>query len=255
MEKTSRYGRLYGLVGKSLGHSFSRNFFNSKFESENIDARYVNFELPSIDHFPDLFTERLNLAGVNITIPYKQQVIPYLDALDPVAQEIGAVNVVKIYRQPDGSISLKGYNSDAIGFGDSLRPLVCDGVVRRALVLGTGGASRAVDYALRKLGITPTFVSRTPREGVITYADITPEVITDHLVIVNTTPLGMYPDVDACPDIPYRALTPAHICYDLLYNPDNTMFMKKAAARGATVKNGLEMLLLQAFVSWNIWNK
>lgn len=249
------YDRLYGLIGRTLGHSFSQQFFNEKFEAEGINARYVNFELPTIDRLPEVIAARKNLAGLNVTIPYKEQIIPYLDALDPHAAEIGAVNVIKIYHQPDGSISLKGYNSDATGFADSLRPMVNDGKKRRALILGTGGASKAVAHALDQLGIDSLKVSRSHREGVITYGDLTPEVIADHLIIVNTTPLGMYPNVDKCPDIPYEALTREHICYDLLYNPNITLFMKKAADAGAITKNGLEMLLLQAFVAWNIWNK
>lgn len=255
MENLGQFERIFGLIGRPLGHSFSQSFFNQKFESEHINARYVNFELPSITHLAEVLASRSNLAGLNVTIPYKEQIIPYLDAIDPEAREIGAVNVIKIYHQPDGSISLKGYNSDATGFADSIRPMIVAGVHRRALVLGTGGASKAIAHALSSFGIEVMKVSRTPKEGVLTYGDITPEVIENYQIIVNTTPLGMYPNVDTCPDIPYEALGSRHICYDLLYNPDRTLFMKKAAEAGATVKNGLEMLLLQAFVAWNIWNK
>lgn len=255
MDNTGHYEKLYGLIGRVLGHSFSQSFFNQKFESENISARYINFELPSIDLLPAVISSHRNLAGLNVTIPYKEQIIPYLDALDPQAKEIGAVNVIKIYRQPDGSISLKGYNSDSIGFADSLRPMLNPEIHRKALILGTGGASKAVAHALKELGIESVKVSRTPAGGSIGYDMVTPELLEEYKIIVNTTPLGMYPRVDECPDIPYAALTPDHICYDLLYNPGTTLFMKKAAEAGAQVKNGLEMLLLQAFVAWNIWKK
>ncbi|MCM1036285.1 MAG: shikimate dehydrogenase [Bacteroides sp.] len=251
----SKGHRTFGLIGYPLGHSFSQDFFNRKFESEGIDARYINFELPAIEMLTEVVAANPDLAGFNVTIPYKQQVIEYLDAIDPEAKAIGAVNVVKIFRQPDGSLSFKGYNSDSIGFADSIRPLLDPERHRRALILGSGGASKAVAHALRGLGVEPQVVSRTAREDVITYADLTPEVMASHTVIVNTTPLGMYPNVDTCPDIPYDLLTPDHICYDLLYNPGTTMFMRRAAGQGAVTKNGLEMLLLQAFVSWNIWNK
>lgn len=247
--------KIYGLIGRKLGHSFSRTFFNGKFDSEHINARYVNFELKTIEELPAIIATTPRLAGLNVTIPYKEAIIPYLDALDPEAAAIGAVNVIKIYRQPDGSISLKGYNSDAVGFADSLRPIVTDPQGSRALILGTGGASKAIAHALDSLGIVSVKVSRTQGKGAITYGELTPELIKDYNIIVNTTPLGMYPDVDTCPDIPYDALAPDTICYDLIYNPDRTLFMRKAAAAGAVVKNGIEMLLLQAFVAWNIWNK
>lgn len=249
------YERLFGLIGFPLGHSFSQNFFNQKFESEKINARYVNFEIKTIDRVPEMLAAHQNLAGFNVTIPYKEQIFKYLDAIDPEAKAIGAVNVVKVFRQPDGSRSLKGYNSDCVGFGDSIKPMLKPVVHAKALILGTGGASKAVEFALRKLGLDTLKVSRTAKKGVITYGDVTPALLDEYKVIVNTTPLGMYPHVDECPDIPYEALGEDHICYDLLYNPDVTLFMRRAAAHGATVKNGLEMLLLQAFVSWNIWKK
>ncbi len=255
MFSSSSYDSLYGLIGYPLGHSFSQDFFNKKFAAEHINARYINFEIPEIEQIVNVVESNPSLKGFNVTIPYKEKIIEYLDAIDREAEAIGAVNVVKIFRQPDGSLSFKGYNSDAIGFGDSIKPLLNPAIHKRALVLGTGGASKAIVHALDKLGVQSTLVSRTARRGVITYADLTPETMAEHTVVVNTTPLGMYPDVDSCPDIPYSALTPDHICYDLLYNPDTTLFMKKSADAGATVKNGLEMLLLQAFVSWNIWNK
>lgn len=249
--------RVYGLIGYPLIHSFSRTFFNQKFIAENINARYENFEIPSIDRFPALLADNQALAGMNVTIPYKEQVIQYLDDIDPLAARAGAVNVIKIVHGKKGKLSddrrLIGHNSDVSGFTDSIRPLI-DDRRHKALVLGTGGAAKAVCVGLDMLGVEATKVSRTKREGVLTYDELTSEIIADHKVIVNTTPLGMYPHVDEAPDIPYEALTPAHLCYDLLYNPDVTLFMKRAKEYGAEVKNGLEMLLLQAFLSWEIWN-
>ncbi len=244
--------KLYGLIGFPLGHSFSQQYFNTKFEAEGINAKYRNFELPDIGDLMELISEYPDLSGLNVTIPYKQDVIPYMDAMNPVAKEVGAVNVIKFTRNGD-DLSLTGYNTDVIGFTDSIKPLLTEGH-KKALVLGSGGASRAVMYSLKQLGVEPVIVSRTARDGVLTYQDLTPEVMSSHTVIVNTTPLGMYPNIDECPDIPYDLLTPEHLCYDLLYNPDETLFMKRAAEHGAKTKNGLEMLMLQAFASWDIWN-
>lgn len=244
---------IYGLIGYPLTHSFSQQYFNRKFDAESIAARYVNFEIPEIADFQDIIKDNPNLCGLNVTIPYKEQVIPYLDELDPDTAEIGAVNVIKFIRKGN-KLRLKGYNSDVIGFTDSLSPLLTP-KMKHALVLGTGGASKAVMQALKKLGISATLVSRTPAEGRYTYGDLTPEIMAENLLIVNTTPLGMYPHMDECPDIPYDQLTTDHLCYDLLYNPDVTLFMRKAAEHGAATKNGLEMLLLQAFAAWNIWQE
>ena len=245
--------KLYGLIGFPLGHSFSQQYFNTKFEAEGINAQYRNFELPDIGDLMELIAEYPDLSGLNVTIPYKQAVIPYMDEMNPVAREVGAVNVIKFTRKGN-DLRLTGYNTDVIGFTDSIAPMLGEGHTK-GLVLGSGGASRAVVYSLRQLGVEPQVVSRTLRPGVITYGDLTPEVMTTHTVIVNTTPLGMYPNVDECPDIPYDLLTPQHLCYDLLYNPDETLFMKRAAEHGAKTKNGLEMLMLQAFASWDIWNE
>lgn len=245
--------KIYGLIGYPLGHSFSQTFFNRKFEAEGINARYVNFEIPDIGDLMEVISENPRLDGLNVTIPYKQQVLAYLDDVDSVAQRVGAVNVIQIIRgKADNDFKLVGFNSDIAGFRNSLKPLLrpCH---KGALVLGSGGASRAVCCALEDLGIKPLIVSRTKREGVITYAELTPDIMESHKVVVNTTPLGMYPHVDECPDIPYDLVTPDFLCYDLLYNPDVTLFMKRCAARGAETKNGLEMLLLQAFESWEIW--
>lgn len=244
----------FGLIGYPLGHSFSKNFFNEKFHSENIDAEYVNFEISSIDKLPEIIASNPNLAGLNVTIPYKEKVISYLDEVDKDAAAIGAVNVIKFDRNK-GKLKLTGYNSDVIGFSQSIEPLL-ESYHNKALILGTGGASKAVNYALGQLGLSTLFVSRNKRsDNTITYADLTPALMDEYKVIVNCTPVGMYPQADKCPEIPYECLTVRHLLYDLLYNPDTTLFMRKGSEQGAVVKNGLEMLLLQAFGAWDIWNK
>ena len=245
----------YGLIGYPLRHSFSIGYFNEKFRAEGIDAEYLNFEIPTINDFMEVVLENPALAGLNVTIPYKEQVIPFLDELEKDTEAIGAVNVIKIIRKK-GKIKLKGYNSDIVGFTQSIEPLL-QPQHRKALILGTGGSSKTVYHGLKNLGIESIRVSRTSgsQEGVITYQDITPEIMDEYKVIVNCTPVGMYPKVDFCPDIPYSHLTPEHLLYDLLYNPNVTRFMKKGEAQGAVTKNGLEMLLLQAFTAWEIWNK
>lgn len=245
----------YGLIGYPLKHSFSIGYFNEKFKGENIDAEYVNFEIPRIEDLVKIIENNPNLCGLNVTIPYKEQVIPYLDELDKDTAKIGAVNVIKIIRQPKGKVKLVGYNSDIIGFTRSIEPLLSPHH-KKALLLGTGGASKAVYRGLENLGVESTFVSRTKQDKeCLVYDELTPEIIQAHTVIVNCTPVGMYPKVDFCPNIPYEALTPNHLLYDLLYNPNETLFMKKGQAQGAVTKNGLEMLLLQAFAAWGIWNK
>lgn len=246
---------LYGLIGYPLGHSFSQGFFNKKFDGEGIDAEYRNFEIPDITDFPKIIANHPTLRGLNVTIPYKQAVIPYLDEIDPIARRIGAVNVIRVTRNAAGAVRLKGFNSDIIGFTESISPLLSGANHTRALVLGTGGASHAVMTGLAKLNISGTLVSRSPRPGVITYADLNEDVMSAHTVIVNTTPVGMYPHTDACPDIPYRLVTEVHVCFDLIYNPDVTLFMQRCAEQGAVVKNGLEMLLLQAFAAWEMWHR
>ena len=236
----------YGLIGYPLRHSFSIGYFNEKFKSEGINAEYVNFEIPQINDFMEVIEENPNLRGLNVTIPYKELVIPFLNELDPDTAKIGAVNVIKIIRQQKGKVKLIGYNSDIIGFTQSIQ----------ALILGTGGASKAVYHGLKNLGIESVFVSRTHKaDGMLTYEELTPEIMAEYTVIVNCTPVGMFPKVDFCPNIPYELLTPNHLLYDLLYNPNVTLFMKKGEAQGAVVKNGLEMLLLQAFAAWEIWNR
>ena len=275
----------YGLIGYPLGHSFSRKFFTEKFEKEGIDAQYLNFEIPSIEEFPEIIKNNPELRGLNVTIPYKQQVMQYLDDISEEAKAIGAVNVVRIERpspqpspimgretmrnagnKPDGLPikgdmseglrgSLIGYNSDVIGFVESIRPLL-KAHHKKALILGTGGASKAIRYGLeKKLGMKTLFVSRSAREGIITYEEVTAEVLKEYEVIVNCSPVGMYPHVDECPALPYEAMNENNLLYDLVYNPLETLFMKKGAEQGATVKNGLEMLHLQAIASWKFWEK
>lgn len=242
----------YGLIGYPLGHSFSQSYFNEKFQNENIDALYENFEIPSIENFPEIIETNPNLRGLNVTIPYKEKVISYLDVISPEAREIGAVNVIKVERKGK-STYLTGYNSDVIGFTRSIEPLI-EKYHKKALILGTGGASKAINYGLKSLGLETVFVSRYRKPDTICYEDITPKVIKEYNVIVNCTPLGMFPHTDECPNLPYEAMNTQTLLYDLIYNPDTTMFMQKGAEHGATVKNGLEMLLLQAFSSWEFWH-
>mgnify|MGYP003425760588 FL=1 len=242
----------YGLIGYPLGHSFSIGYFNEKFQNECIDATYDNFEIPSIENLTEILDSNPELKGLNVTIPYKEKVISYLDSISPEARAIGAVNVIKVTHKGNKT-ELKGYNSDVIGFTQSIEPLL-ERYHKKALVLGTGGASKAIIFSLKSLGIETLTVSRYERHGCVRYEDITPEMIKEYNVIVNCTPCGMYPQTDDCPNLPYEAMDSHTLLYDLIYNPDETLFLKKGKAQGATVKNGLEMLLLQAFASWNFWN-
>jgi len=244
----------YGLIGYPLGHSFSISYFNQRFHDEVIDAVYENYEIPTIDALEEVLELNPELRGLNVTIPYKEKVIPYLDTLTPEARAIGAVNVIRVIH--DGNTTkLKGYNSDVIGFTKSIEPMLDKKWHQKALILGTGGASKAVAYGLRYLGLETVFVSRYERPDTIQYKSITPEVVKEYNVIVNCTPVGMYPKTEECPDLPYEAMDAHTILYDLIYNPDETLFMKKGAEHGAQVKNGLEMLLLQAFSSWEFWHE
>jgi len=239
--------RHYGLIGYPLTHSFSQRYFTDKFKKLGIhDVHYSLFPLQSLEHLCDLVAVQ-SVNGFNVTIPYKQAVLPYLDALSPEAQEIGAVNCVKV----DGS-RWTGYNTDAYGFQTSLGRLLDGKNIGRALVLGSGGSSKAVQYVLQKMDIPFAVVSRT---GTMTYEKLTPSQTQESGLIVNTTPVGMFPAVDECPDIPYEAVTQTHVVFDLVYNPEETLFLKRCRLLGATVKNGLEMLGLQADKSWEIWNK
>lgn len=239
----------FGIIGYPLGHSFSKGFFTEKFARENIDAQYLNFEIPDVAMLPDVLRNNPELRGLNVTLPHKQAVIPLLDEMSEEAMEIGAVNVIRVRNG-----KLKGFNSDIIGFTNSIKPLLMPHH-RKALILGTGGASKAIRVGLNRLGIEWTYVSRSPGEGMLTYADLTPKLMQDYTVIVNCSPVGMFPKVDAAPAIPYELLSPQHLLFDCVYNPEETLFMKKGRAEGATVKNGLEMLHLQAVASWDFWNE
>lgn len=243
----------YGIIGKPLGHSFSRNYFTEFFQRTERDAVYEPYVLESIEEFPALIAAHPDFVGLNVTIPYKQAVMRHLDAIDPDAAAIGAVNVVKVSWH-DGNPFLTGYNTDILGFTRSIRPLLKPRHTS-ALILGTGGASKAVDQGLHQLGIETMFVSRTRREGVLCYEDLTPEVMARYNVVVNATPLGTFPDTERCPDIPYPFLTTKHLCFDLVYNPDKSLFLRKAEEQGASIKNGLEMLYIQADEAWKIWTE
>lgn len=245
---------LYGLIGYPLKHSFSQRFFTEKFLTENIDAQYSNFEIADISSFPEIVKSNTNLRGLNVTLPYKQQVIPFLDELDKQAKEIGAINVIKFIRE-NGTLRLVGYNSDIIGFQNSITPLIDKNIHTKALILGTGGASKAVIKGLQNLDIGYTYVSRTPKEKAFTYNDLNKDIINEYKVIVNASPLGTFPDVNASPDIPYEYISSDHLLYDLVYNPAETKFLRLGKEKGAKTKNGAEMLELQAVAAWKIWNK
>lgn len=242
---------MYGLIGYPLGHSFSKTYFTEKFKFIGVNDTYELFPIQNLNILPELIREK-NIKGFNVTIPYKQDILQYLSFLSQHAKEIGAVNVVKVRRHND-ELKLEGYNTDWIGFRNSLTPTLKSDI-EEALILGTGGASKAVIYVLDQLNIKYKTVSRDKRKGDLTYNDISQEIINRCKLIVNTTPLGTFPYVESCPALPYQYITDSHICYDLVYNPEITEFMKRCAHRGATVKNGLEMLHLQADYAWKIWN-
>lgn len=244
-----------GLIGYPLGHSFSRKYFTEKFEREKISGYiYKNFPLETIHELTKLLETETSLIGLNVTIPYKQQVMEYLNELDETAKEIGAVNTIKVI-QIQGKPYLKGYNTDSTGFKNSLMPLL-ESQHKKALVLGTGGASKAIIYVLKTFGIKYTYVSRTPKDNsILSYQDLDKAIIEENTLIINTSPLGMHPDVDTCPAIPYECVTDKHLLYDLVYNPEVTLFMKKGQERGAIVQNGLPMLVGQAEAAWEIWNR
>lgn len=242
----------FGLIGFPLGHSFSKRFFTSKFENEQIDARFDLYELDDVSKFSSLVQD-VELSGLNVTIPYKEKVIPFLHELDETAQKIGAVNVIKFVRK-DGNLLLKGYNSDAIGFENSLMPYLKPHH-NKALILGTGGASKAIDYVLNKLGVETTFVSRKAQACMLTYADLNEQIISENTIIVNASPVGTFPHADECPDIPYQYLSDKHLLFDVVYNPAETLFLKKGRDCGAVGLNGEAMLVGQAIAAWEIWNK
>lgn len=242
----------YGLIGKKLGHSFSKRYFTEKFSHEGISgAVYELYELPTIAELPKLLQQEPELVGLNVTVPYKEEVIPYLDELDEAAARIGAVNTIKITAG-----KTKGYNTDYIGFRTSLERFYPATTQKgKALVLGSGGAAKAVCAALQDLGINYTILSRSPQPGQLTYNELTPAHLQQFQLIINTTPLGMCPDTEKCPDLPYKALLPSHYLYDLVYNPEDTLFLKKGQTAGAQTINGLEMLYGQAEAAWQIWQK
>lgn len=246
--------KLYGLIGYPLSHSFSAKYFAEKFERESIkDSRYQLFPIENIEMLPGLIHQLPDLCGLNVTIPYKQSVISYLQRIEDNAEQIGAVNTIKIIRNQD-AVTLCGYNTDSYGFMESLK-LRINQNHQGALVLGTGGASKAVAHVLGMLGIQVTFVSRKPKgHNQITYEDVTKYVISQNKVIVNTSPVGMYPDISSFPHIPYDFVTADHLLYDLVYNPDETEFLKRGRQQGAITINGLQMLHLQADRAWEIWN-
>jgi len=245
--------RYFGIIGYPLTHSYSSVFFTDKFKLLNIDAQYINFPIESINLLPDLLKSHPNLEGLNVTMPYKEQIFPFLDELNIEVEKTSAVNVVKIIHK-DKKIKLKGYNTDVYGFVNSIIPLLKPHH-KKALILGTGGASKAVAYGLSLLDINYFSVSRFSSENNLDYNLLTPEIISEHKLIINTTPLGMYPDVDSFPEIPFQGFSKEHLAYDLIYNPDTTLFLEKASNYGAIVKNGLEMLVLQAEEAWRIWNE
>ncbi|WP_319501252.1 shikimate dehydrogenase [uncultured Draconibacterium sp.] len=243
----------YGLLGYPLTHSFSKRYFTERFETEKIDSTYDNFEIDSITKFPEVVKDNPEVIGFNVTIPYKEQVIPYLDELNDSAKEIGAVNTIRVTRTENG-VHLKGFNTDTFGFESSLKPLLKDHH-KKALILGTGGASKALKYVLSKLGIEYISASiEELKDNEIRYEDIDEQVISERLLIINATPLGTYPKVETFPNIPYEFITDKHLLFDLVYNPEVTQFMAKGKAKGATVKNGYEMLLNQAKKAYEIWN-
>jgi len=240
----------FGLIGKILNYSFSKKYFTQKFLDENLShCLYNNYELANINQFPNLIKNTAELKGLNVTIPYKTEVIAYLNELDEAAKSIGAVNTIKL---KDGK--LFGYNTDVIGFENSIKPLL-QAHHTKALILGTGGAAKAIQYVFGKMGIGFQLVSRRAKNNAISYSNINETILNTHHIIVNTTPLGTFPNVEVCADLPYQLLGKKHLLYDLVYNPAETAFLKKGKEKGATIKNGLQMLELQAEASWQIWNR
>ncbi|QNK78886.1 shikimate dehydrogenase [Winogradskyella sp. PAMC22761] len=253
MEKTqdNNVKHKFGLLGRDISYSFSRGYFAEKFKKEKLPHTYVNFDLQKIEELNDILKDTSNIKGINVTIPYKEEVIPMLDSLNKRAKKIGAVNTIKITRKN----KLVGYNTDYYGFKNSLKPHLKKHH-KRALILGTGGASKAIAYALKKLKIKYDYVSRSKKEGVTyTYSDLNDAVVAKHTIIINCTPIGTFPNINDCPSIPYDAITKKHILYDLIYNPVQTKFLACGKLKKATTINGSEMLRLQAEKSWEIWNK
>lgn len=242
--------KTFGLIGKNIAYSFSRNYFNTKFESENISAVYKNFDLDNIEEFPELISENPEIKGLNVTIPYKEAIIPFLDKMDPIAREIGAVNTIKI----EDSGKLIGYNTDYYGFLETLKPHLKKQHTH-ALILGKGGASKAIAYGLKELGIDFKFVSRSPLPEDLSYNELNKSHFDKYKLIINCTPLGTHPQTEEFPPIPTSSLTSDHLLFDLIYNPPITKLMKLALENGAKAVNGQRMLELQAEKAWEIWNK
>jgi shikimate dehydrogenase len=245
--KDQKQNKIYGLIGKNINYSFSKNFFNNKFENEKINAAYINFDIKKIEEFKTIVTEN-NISGLNITIPYKESIINQLDYVDPTAKEIGAVNTIKFHNN-----ILSGYNTDYLGFYTSIKNIVNSNT--KALILGTGGASKAIAYTLKILKIKYLFVSRSKKnKNYINYNEISKEIINKHNLIINCTPLGTFPEINQIPQIPISLITNRHIVYDLIYNPSKSLLLKKSEENGATIINGYQMLENQAMESWKIWN-
>lgn len=246
--------RKFGLIGYPLSHSFSKKFFTEKFKKERItNCEYELYPIENINQFVELWSDNPELCGINVTIPYKVQVLPFLDELDEAATEIGAVNCILIGRN-NAEQWIKGHNTDAYGFEMSLKPLL-EPHHRKALIFGDGGAAKAIKYVLNKLNISFLVVTRKPAEHSILYDAVDEAMLKEYTILINTTPLGMSPNVDTCPDIPYHLLNDKHIGYDLVYNPEEPLFLKQVREQGGKTKNGLEMLHLQAIRSWEIWNQ
>ena len=242
--------KTFGLIGRNISYSFSRNFFNNKFKIENIDAKYENFDIQNISEFPDILKQNPSISGFNVTIPYKESIIKYLDEIDPTAKEIGAVNTIKVNTEG----KLIGFNTDFYGFTEALKEHLKPQHTN-ALILGTGGASKAIAYALKQLGINYTYVSRTKQENNLTYAEITKDILENFKLIINCTPLGTYPNIEDSPSIPTQYISENHLVFDLIYNPPHTKLLKLALDQLAEITNGLRMLELQAEKAWEIWNK
>ncbi|MBE99877.1 shikimate dehydrogenase [Flavobacterium coralii] len=241
----------YGLVGSDISYSFSPGYFKKKFEKDGLkNYRYNLYDISDINQLPAIIAETKRLRGLNVTIPYKEAIIPLLDSTSKTAKKIGAVNTVTVSKKG----KLKGFNTDHYGFRKSLKPLLKEHH-EKALILGTGGASKAVAYALRKLGIEYDFVSRNGDEVIFSYTDLDKEIFDEYHIIINTTPMGTYPNIEQCPALDYSLFTDKHIAFDLVYNPEVSTFLKKAGEQGAVTKNGYEMLFYQAEKAWEIWNK
>lgn len=246
--------RVFGLIGFPLGHSFSTTYFIEKFKREKIpDVSYLNFPIQNIRDFPTLLISEPLPSGFNVTIPYKETILPFLNQLDETAKKVGAVNCIRVQRNQDKTVETIGYNTDVIGFEFSLKNFIPD-YKGKALVIGTGGSSKAVQFVLGKLGIPFLVVSRNPEHGEFSYKELFRSVLENHHLIINCTPLGMWPNEETCPYIHYEFLTSKHFLFDLVYNPEETTFLKKGKENGAKTKNGKEMLLTQAEASWEIWN-